>query len=301
MLSRRSVLAGAGLAALMPLMPRRVHAMLDLGGGARLESLSDGTLVLPGDFILGGMPQDELAELLRRHDLPRDQLTPPVNVTLLRDGPRTVLFDAGAGHDFMETAGRLPESLAELGVAPEDVTHVVISHAHPDHVWGLLDDFDDPMFPNARHLIGADELAYWTEPATFDSIGVARQSFVAGARRRLEAVEDMLETFETGAELLPGVVALLTPGHTPGHMSFEVAGRVLVLGDAIGNHHVGFERPGWASGSDQDPEAAAATRVALLDRVVADDLVLFGTHLPGKGIGRALRHGDAYRYLPDES
>ncbi|GAA0298023.1 MBL fold metallo-hydrolase [Rhodovulum strictum] len=303
MITRRTLLSSAAAAFALPAIPRRVWASttLDLGG-LRIDTLSDGNLVLPGDFILGGMPQEEMSAIVARYGLPTDTLRPPCNVTLLRDGSHTVLFDVGAGPDFQDSAGLLPEALDSLGLAPGDVTHVLFTHAHPDHLWGLLDDFDEPLFPNAALMIGRAEFDYWMDPATLDSIGEARTSFAVGAARRLEAVADNLRLLEDGEEALAGVAALLTPGHTPGHMAYEIragADSVMVVGDAIGNHHVAFERPDWASGSDQDPATAAATRSALLDRLASGQTRLVGFHLPGGGIGRAERTGSGFRFVEE--
>jgi glyoxylase-like metal-dependent hydrolase (beta-lactamase superfamily II) len=303
-ITRRRIIAGAAAGAALTTLgglPRRVWAetTLDLGG-TQVTTLSDGNLVLPGDFILGPMPQDEAAEILARYGLSTDELTPPCNVTLMRDGTNTVLFDTGAGPSFQASAGQLPDALDAIGLDPADVTHVVFTHAHPDHIWGVLDDFDEPLFYNARHLIGRVERDYWMDPATVDTIGAERQSFAVGAQRRIETLGDALETFEDGAELLAGLTARASYGHTPGHMAFEIAAggaAAMVVGDAIGNHHVAFERPAWPSGSDQDAETAAATRVALLDRLAAQEMPLIGFHLPGGGIGRAERAGDGYRYV----
>jgi glyoxylase-like metal-dependent hydrolase (beta-lactamase superfamily II) len=268
-------------------------------GDWQLDTLSDGNLMLPADFILGPMPADEVAPILARNGIaPGEPLTPPCNVTLLRGQGRVVLFDAGSGLAFQPSVGELPDALVALGVDPADVTDVVFTHAHPDHLWGALDDFDEAMFYNARHYMGAGELAYWRDPETVNSIGAARQAFAIGAARRLEMLGDMVESFDDGNEVLPGVTAVLTPGHTPGHMSFAV-GNAMILGDAIGNHHVGFEAPGLLSGSDQDQTMAAETRLTLLDRIVADDMTVVGFHLPGGGIGRAERMDGAYRFVQD--
>ncbi|MEO1114842.1 MAG: MBL fold metallo-hydrolase, partial [Pseudomonadota bacterium] len=199
---------------------------------------------------------------------------------------------------------KLVAGLEHAGVAPEDVTHVVFTHAHPDHIWGLLDEFDDPLFADAAYLIGGTEWDYWWNPDTVDTIGEARAAMAVGAKRRLEAIEDKVEFFTGGQEILPGILAVSTPGHTPGHMSFEVrsgSDAALVIGDAIGNHHIAFMRPAWPSGSDQDAEVAASTRLALLDRILADDLKVAGFHLPGGGVGRVERSGDAFRFLPEVS
>lgn len=301
MISRRTFLAAASATALMPVAPRRLWAGSTLTlGNVLIDTLSDGTLTLPGDFILGGMPQDEMKSIIAKYGLPTDQLTPPCNVTLLRDGTNTVLFDVGSGPDFMPTAGKLLEAFEALGLTPDDVTHVLFTHAHPDHLWGLLDEFDEPLFANAEYMIGAAEFDYWMNPDTVATIGEARTTFAVGAQRRLAVIADTVRKVADGEEVLPGIAARLTAGHTPGHMAWDIAAgsdRVMVLGDAIGNHHVAFERPDWASGSDQDAAMAADTRVRLLDQIAADKAMLIGYHLPGGGIGRAERDGSAYRFV----
>jgi len=213
-----------------------------------------------------------------------------------------VLFDAGSGPAFMPSAGKLWEALDAAGVAPDEVTHVLFTHAHPDHLWGVLDDFDDPVFANAAHMIGQAEHAYWTDPATVETIGEARASFAVGAARRLEAIADRLETFTPGQEVLPGILAHDTRGHTPGHVSFEIGqgnSAAMVVGDAIGNGHLALAHPGWASGADQDAEQGIATRLRLLDRLANEGMPMVGFHLPGGGLGRVERAGDAYRFVTE--
>lgn len=297
-LTRRSVLAAGAAGSLMSLFPRLALSEIALGD-ATLTTVSDGSLVLPGDFIFGPMPRAELLPVLAEFDLSEDRLEPECNLALFRDGTHTVLFDAGSGPDFMPSAGRLAAGLEAAGVTPEDITHVVFTHAHPDHIWGVLDDFGDPMFPEATCLMGRGEWDYWWNPETVNTIGAARAAFAVGARRRLEAIEDRTSLFDDGAEILPGIVAVSTPGHTPGHMSFEVrrgSQAAMVLGDAIGNHHVAFRHPAWPSGSDQDAAQAAATRARLFDRIVADDLAVAGFHLPGGGMGRVAAADGGYRF-----
>ncbi|RVT81751.1 MBL fold metallo-hydrolase [Rhodobacteraceae bacterium CCMM004] len=296
--TRRTLLATAAASVAAGLVPRRLVAEMALGDGT-LTTVSDGHLVLPGDFLFAPMPQDALMPLLAELDVSRDTLEPPCNVTLWRDAEATVLFDCGAGGEFMPSAGRLLENLDAVGVAPEDVTHIVFTHAHPDHIWGLLDDFGDPAFPDAQLLMGATEHAYWTDPATVDTIGEARAAFAVGAARRLEMVADRVALFNDGDEVLPGIAAVASFGHTPGHMAFSLARGgtgAMVVGDAIGNGHVAFARPGWLSGADQDPEAAAETRQALLSQLADSGTPLVGFHLPGGGIGRAVPADGGYRF-----
>jgi glyoxylase-like metal-dependent hydrolase (beta-lactamase superfamily II) len=272
-------------------------------GEAELITLSDGFLTLPPGMFFEPVPQEDLATLAPELGLDIDApLTPPCNVTLLRSGARVVLFDCGAGPSFMASAGRLWEALETEGRSPDDVTDVVFTHGHPDHLWGVLDDFDEVLFRNAAYHMGAEELAYWSDPDTVNTIGAARASFAAGATRRLDAISDDLSSFEDSDEVLPGVTAVSTPGHTPGHMSFVVASggdSVMVIGDAIGNDHVAMARPDWPSGADQDMETGAATRVRLLDRLAADGMLAVGFHMGGGGIGRVERLAEGYRFVTD--
>lgn len=305
-LTRRSLIQGAGAGlALAATGARTAFASTELEFGTmRAQTFSDGYLTLPGDFIFSTMPPDELAPILKRHGVPSGPLKSVLNVTLLRDGDNLILFDTGSGPSFQQSAGLLGTALEAAGVAPEDVTHVIFTHGHPDHLWGVLDDFDDPYFSEARHLMGRTEWDYWYDPATVDNIGDSRTTMAVGARRRMEILEDAITLFDDGQEILPGIAARATFGHTPGHMSFELRSgseSVMVLGDAVTTAHVGFERPGWHSGSDQDPATAAVTRTRLLDQISHEHMALIGYHLPDGGIGRAERADGTYRFVPQSA
>jgi glyoxylase-like metal-dependent hydrolase (beta-lactamase superfamily II) len=300
-LTRRTWLALTGAAALAPRAAFTAERVTL--GGLELVTLSDGSLSLPAGFFFDAVPQEELAALAPELGLDLSApLTPPCNVTLLRSGDRVVLFDCGAGPAFMASAGRLGQALETEGLAPDDVTDIVFTHAHPDHLWGVLDDFDEILFRNAAYHMGRDELAYWSNPETVNTIGEARASFAAGATRRLDAISGAMSEFGDGDEVLPGVTAVLTPGHTPGHMSFVVTSggdSAMIIGDAIGNEHVAMARPDWPSGADQDMETGRATRVRLLDRLAADEMIAVGFHMGGGGIGRVERLAEGYRFVTD--
>lgn len=299
---RRQVLTLLGATALSGLAGRSIAADSINLGDIRITTVSDGNLVLPGDFVFANLPEEELATILAQHNISRDEVHPPCNVTLMQDGPRTILFDAGSGQGFMPSAGALVDTLEALNVAPDDITHVVFTHAHPDHLWGILDDFDDPVFSNASYLINQTEWDYWRDPDTVNTIGDGRTAFAVGAARRLGAIEDTCEFFKDGQEILPGIMAHATFGHTPGHTSFEVRqgnNAVMVVGDAIANAHVAFARPDWASGSDQNADMGAATRQRLLDQLATDQIPMVGFHLPEGGLGRVVRKDSTYRFITE--
>lgn len=292
---------GMMLAASALLTPSWTKASTTVGD-IQIDTLSDGHLVLPGDFILGSMPQDEITPILKSHNVSRDRLEPECNLTLVRDGTNTILFDVGAGGEFQQTAGKLSQALDAMELDPSEVTHVVFTHAHPDHLWGLLDDFDEPVFSDASYMIGKNEWDYWMHPETIDTIGASRQVFAIGAQRRLKAIEDNISFFKDGAEILPNIAARASYGHTPGHMSFHInsgSENLMVIGDAIGNNHVALARPDFKSGSDQDQGLAAKTRTTLIDQIVHEQMQVVGYHLPQGGLGHIQKHNDGYRFLRD--
>lgn len=300
-LTRRKMLylSAAGIAATAS--PFRFAAAQTMLGDFTLTSLSDGNLTLPASMVMAPLSEADRSDFSQRYGL-GDVLTPPCNVTLLQTGNRNILFDVGAGPEFMSSAGFLVDALDAVGLGPEDVTDIVFTHAHPDHIWGLVDDFDDLLFPDASYMIGQSEWDYWTDPNTVDTIGEDRTTFAVGAARRLDRIADNVSFFKDGDEIISGVAARATFGHTPGHMAFEIrngSDALMILGDSIGNHHVALERPDWKAGSDQDQDMGAATRVALLDQIVQDQIAVLGFHLPGNGIGRIDRLGDGYTFVQD--
>ncbi|MCV6547102.1 MAG: MBL fold metallo-hydrolase [Cohaesibacter sp.] len=295
----KSTAALTGGLALNALAPSFAKASLTIGS-ATLSTLSDGFLTLPGTMAYNHLPEKELQTIIKTYKLDRTRITPDCNITLLQDGPRNILFDVGAGPNFMPSAGKLLQTLQTTSLTPDDITHVIFTHAHPDHLWGLLDDFDDPLFPNATYLMGKSEWDYWMHPQTVNSIIPSRQSFAVGAKNRLETLQDSILLFKDGEEILPNIAAHACFGHTPGHMAFEIrqnAQSAMIVGDAIGNHHIAFEKPDWHSGSDQDRDMGAKSRTRLLDKIATDNSHLVGFHLPNGGIGRCQRKNNSYHFI----
>lgn len=302
-ISRRSLLTGAAGGIAAAALPRATWAATGLTlGEMEVLTLSDGFLTQPADFIFGPMPQAELVPYLAGLGIDRQApLTPPCTLTLVRHEGRVVLFDAGSGTGFMPSAGDLPDALAAAGVDPSEVTHVVFTHGHADHLWGVLDDFDEPFFTNAQHMMGRAEFDYWMDPETVNTAAPERVTMAVGAARRLEVLAPAMTFFEDGQEILPGIAARATFGHSPGHMSFELAqgaNSLMVVGDALLNAHTAFAHPDWEFGADADGAGAAAARVSLLDQMAQAQMMMIGFHLPGTGLGHVERAEGAYRFVP---
>lgn len=303
-IKRRTFLSGAvaGLTA-ATLAPLRAWAGTELTlGDMQITTLSDGFLIQPPDFRYLTMPPFELRNWLKDQGISRDaNITPPCNITLLRHQDRLVLFDVGSGSGFLDTVGELPDALDAAGVDPGDITHVVFTHGHADHLWGVLDDFDDPLFYNAEHMIGWTEFDFWSNPETVNNVSADRVQMAVGAARRLEILGDAITLFSDGEEILPGIAARATPGHTPGHMSFELRSgsqSLMVVGDAILNESFSCAHPEWRDGADQDRDTAVATRKRLLDQIAAEQMAIAGFHFGDGGIGHIERAGGAYRFVP---
>ena len=296
---RRSFLKAASCLPLSVALPSIAYTKIDFGT-TNITTVSDGSITLPAGLTFDTMPKAELELIINELSLSREQLVRECNVTLLETENRKILFDVGAGVYFLDGMGAIVDSLDERGLAPEDITDVIFTHAHPDHIWGVLDDFDDLLFPNAMYHIGRTEWDYWWNPETVNRVDESRVETAVGAKTRFEALKDQIEFFDDGDEPIPGVLALMTPGHTPGHMSFEIANgsqSALIVGDALNNHHVAFKRPDWLSGLDQNPEEAAQTRQKLLNRISNEDMFIIGFHLPKGGIGRVVQSGTEYSFV----
>lgn len=288
--------AGAGLT-----LPAHAASPTLALGDKTLRVVSDGHMNLPLSFVLPDTPQDDFAPLFAAYGLSLDGLRPDCNPTLLKTGDRLVLFDAGAGPAFMTTTGKLGANLDAAGIDAASVTDVIFTHAHPDHIWGVLDDFDELLFSEAAYHINQAEWDFWRADETLARMPDNRKSFVVGARNRFAAIEDKVKFFNGGDEVVSGVEAVATPGHTPGHTSFALHGgsqTVMVIGDALSNIAVSFERPDWHWGADVDPALGAETRFRLLDRLAADRTRLIGFHLPWPGEGTVETKGNAYRFAP---
>lgn len=238
-------------------------------------------------------------ELLQRHGLPTGVVHTPSTNLALQTGDTTVLFDAGFGdqQDLAPDSGRLIPSLKPLGIAPESVTDVVISHFHVDRVGVSSDGVLN--FPNAQVHFPQVEWDLLDGPATGNE---TVDAFAALAKAKLEPAlsRDRLRLYGDEDELVSGVQALFTPGHSPGHHSFMLASggeRLCATVDVAVHPLLTVERPEWLFGFDQLPGQTVTTRRQVLGRAADEQLQVFSGHFPFPGLGYVVRDGEGFRYL----
>jgi glyoxylase-like metal-dependent hydrolase (beta-lactamase superfamily II) len=212
-----------------------------------------------------------------------------------------VLFDTGMGtsKQFGPTTGRQQKSMAEAGIKPEDIDAVVLSHAHIDHIGGIVDASDKPLFPNAQFYIAQSDFDYWTDEG---KLGSPLKDFVVHARKNLLPVRDRLVFFKDGQEFLPDVQAMAAPGHTVGHHIFMITSEgksFAFLGDLTHHQILLLEKPLMQFSYDTDPNQAAQTRVKMLDMLAANKIAVMSYHFPWPGYGHVVKNGDGFRYLAE--
>lgn len=304
---RRHVLALAGASAAMavagaPSAHAATHKSIKLGD-VEITVISDGHLVIPSRLLATNAEPKALVDALAAAGQSGETIAPATNVTLLRRGSETILIDAGAGPNFMPTAGKLIDNMKAAGIDPKSVTKVVYTHAHPDHIWGTLDDFDDaPHFPAAGYVIGAAEWNFWMADDVVTRLPVERQNFATGAKRNLSKIRERVRTVKPGEEIASGIAGIDTSGHTAGHLSIQVTApgtEIVVLGDALTHPVISFAHPEWRPVADHhDAAAAAEMRRKLLDRLATTNATVIGFHLPFPGVGKVRRRGTAWAFEP---
>lgn len=309
LLTRRSLLTGAAAGAAMAgIGGNRAGAEASATvhrfavGAAEITVIADGIMTLPLAFAFPAVTQAEASHVLAAGGLPDGAVNNAVNVAIVKTGTDVILIDTGAGGDFMPGLGKFADAFERAGFKPEDITKVVFTHAHPDHLWGIIDPLDDgTRFPNAEHFMSAKEFDTWNAPDIEARVGGPFKAAAAGTKRRLKLIAERLTMRRAGDEIAPGVTLLGTPGHTPGHVSVLVTSNgaaLLIGGDVLTHSIVSFQKPAWVWGPDMDAATAVATRGRTLDMLANDRIPLLGYHMPWPGLGRVERAAGAYRYLP---
>jgi glyoxylase-like metal-dependent hydrolase (beta-lactamase superfamily II) len=321
-LTRRTVLGGAvaaGAATLTPAMSSPVQAAAPLSGqqaagwyrykvgDIEVTVATDGVnrFKFPDGFITNQGRDQVNAALSAAYLQPApDMIAIPYCPCAVNTGSRLVVIDTGTGEaNFKNSkgaAGQFQANLKASGIDRNQVDVVIISHIHGDHINGLLTPDGKPSFPNAEIMIPAPEWKYFTDDGEMSRQTSDRmKSVFAGFRRVFDALGRKVTQYDAGKELVPGITAVATFGHTPGHMSHIVSSgnsKVYIQAD-VTNLPIFVRNPGWHLMFDQDAKMAEETRRKVYDMLVAEKMMVQGFHYPFPVLAYIEKSGTGYREI----
>lgn len=263
--------------------------------------ISDGIRVAekPHETFGTNQSPEAVADLLKANFLPTEKFVNGFSPTLIDTGTDIVLFDTGMGEGGREAgAGHLLEGLKAAGYTPDQVSVVVLTHMHGDHINGLMEG-GAPAFKNARYVAGQVEYDFWKDEAR---VGTPAENGHKGVLKNVVPLAEKMTFIGDGAEVVPGITGMAAFGHSPGHMVFKVEseGKGLVLTADTANHFVlSLQRPDWEVKFDMDKAKAAAARKTLFDMIATDRLPFVGYHMPFPAVGFIEKHEQGYRFVPE--
>jgi len=294
-------LAGAGHAAAPQQKTQAPGYYRMMLGDFEITALSDGTFDLKPGELLTNTTQAQVSALLDR-SFEGDAVPTSVNAYLVNTGEKLVLVDTGAAKLFGPTLGNLLANIAASGYKPEQVDAVLITHMHPDHVGGLMNE-GKLAFPNATVHADQHDADFWLAQANLDKAPADAKGFFQGAMASLNPYVSggKMKPFNGNTTLFPGIRAVAAPGHTPGHTvySIESKGSKLVLwGDLMHVAAVQFPEPQITIAFDTDSKAAAEQRAKAYADAAQGRYLVAGAHLPFPGIGHIRADGKGYAWVP---
>ncbi|MDE2427586.1 MAG: MBL fold metallo-hydrolase [Burkholderiales bacterium] len=270
-------------------------------GDFEVTVLSDGTVALPVDKLLTNTTPEKIEKALHKYYL-HSPVATSVNGFLINTGNKLVLIDTGAGKFFGPTLGRLPANLKAAGYAPEQVDEIYITHMHSDHIGGLVDG-DKAAFPNAIVRADQHDADTWLSKANMDK---APEDAKGGYQNAMTALNPYIQAgkfkpFSGNTELLPGISAIETPGHTPGHSIYKVEskGQTLMLwGDLMHVASVQFDNPAVTIQFDKDSKEAAVQRKKAYADAAEHSYLVGAAHLSFPALGHLRKEGKGYAWVP---
>jgi glyoxylase-like metal-dependent hydrolase (beta-lactamase superfamily II)/predicted small lipoprotein YifL len=223
----------------------------------------------------------------------------PFTITFIKSKGKTIMFDSSTGGQLADTAGlMMKRNMYAAGIEPSKISTIIVTHFHPDHISGMISkDTNSRVFPDAEIIVPGNELAFWNDPTKVPDAAKAlgaRVQATLGKWKNVRQVKD-------GDEVIPGVRALATNGHTPGHTSYIVSsGRrsLIVSGDVTNVPAVNLANPSWHVVFDADAAMAETSRRKLFDRAIKDKMIVTGYHWGLPGAGTIKKDGAGYAFLP---
>jgi glyoxylase-like metal-dependent hydrolase (beta-lactamase superfamily II) len=271
-------------------------------GSIEVTALYDGIWEKPHDpaFIKNASVEDSKAAL-GKAGLPTEFVSIPLTVVVLKVGDGLIMVDSGSGGQWQPTAGKLAANMQAAGIDAAKIGTILISHFHPDHIFGLMQKGTNaPTFPNAELVVSAAEFKWWTEPGRVEKLPEPRKPL----GMRINAAFPGWKNFtlvEGEKEVAPGIRLVNAPGHTPGHAAFHVSSggqQLMISNDTAYVPALLAPHPEWQGAYDQDGPLAVESRRKLLDRVIAEKMMICGAHFPFPGAGSFAKDGSGYAFTP---
>lgn len=271
-------------------------------GSVEVTALYDGIWKKPHDpTFIRNASIDDTKEALAKAGFTTEYVPIPLTVVVLTINGKHIMVDAGSGAQWQSTAEGVQNNMKAAGIDPASIGTVLISHFHPDHIFGLMEPKTNaPVYPNAELVVSATEYNWWTEPGRVEKLPDARK----GLGQRIHAVFPTWKNFKLvdgEKEVAPGVRIVNAPGHTPGHLAFHLSSgndQMMISNDVAYVPALLAPHPDWQGTYDQDGPLAVETRKKLLDRVIAEKMKICGAHFPFPGSGSFTKDGDGYAFVP---
>lgn len=264
--------------------------------------ISDGPLNFPdaGKIFLRA-PDADIRKLLADELLPTDAVRMEQNILVLNTGDKLVMFDTGLYSmkpNPSLPSGRILKSLGEAGIKPEDIDAIVLTHPHIDHAGGIMsEDGKTRLFPNAQIYTTEADFNFWQNEKL---IGTPAESSRNTVMKNIVPNKDRLVMVKDGQEIIPGIQAIASNGHTVGHTSYMISsgGKSLCFTGDIAHHSILLRRPKMAITFDTDGDMASASRIRMCDMLSSQKIPALIFHLPWPGIGNIVKDGEGFRFVP---
>jgi glyoxylase-like metal-dependent hydrolase (beta-lactamase superfamily II) len=312
-LSRRHLLTGASsavaaqlvssalpAAAKAPLLKNQVPAFYRFNvGGIEATVVSDGVIVAATRTTFVGPQAVDVERMMTDLFLPADKFVMDQNALIINTGDKLALFETGmASVKRTDDMGLLVGNIKAAGIDPRDIDYLIPSHAHIDHIGGILAADGTRNFPNAQIFISQADLEYWTNEGL---AATPAEGSMRAARKNLLPNRDRILFYSDGKEVIPGVVAMHTPGHTVGHTCFVINSGLdtLYFAGDLAHHNVIIENPRMEDIYDTDRQLGIQTRLKTMDMLAAQGMRTLVYHLPWPGLGHFVKRGDGFHFEPE--